>query len=66
MPVKEGKVGKTISEAIAVTVILRLYIVCLDDRTKNVIYASELSFSNVAVCSALFTSILMCWIYKWV
>jgi len=40
MPVKEGKVGKTISEAIAVTVMLGIHTVCSDDGTKNVIYAS--------------------------
>lgn len=44
---KEGKVSKTISEAMAVTVVLRICIFCLDDRTKNVIYTRGLNFHNM-------------------
>lgn len=57
MPVKEGKVGKTISEAIAVTVMLKIYIVCLDDRTKNVITPPDSVFlMQQCVVRAKFTS----------
>lgn len=46
---KEGKVSKTFSEAMAVIVVLRICIFCLDDRTNKVIYTCGLNFCNVTV-----------------